>query len=138
MQTLRRHGLPALGAVVGEPTSLRMVTAHEGCVRCHVTARGPGGHSSQPWGTTNPITTIAEVAGHLAHEHAPALNERAARLVGPPSLAVTTINGGSAPNVLPETASLSVDRRTVAEEDPLEVWRELKAGLLRIPIPLGR
>jgi acetylornithine deacetylase len=121
---------PVVGAVVGEPTSLRMVTAHTGCMRCRITARGPGGHSSEPWGRVNPIATLAEVVDHLTGKYAPALEALARPLVGPPSLAVTMIEGGTGPNVLPESATLTVDRRTVAGEDPHAVWRDLRQDLL--------
>ncbi|MEW2353041.1 M20 family metallopeptidase [Spirillospora sp. NPDC029432] len=140
VQAMRREfaeqGIAPAGAVVGEPTSLRMVTAHKGCMRCRITARGPGGHSSEPWGKTNPITTAARIAAYLADEYAPALDALARPLVGPPSLAVTMIDGGSGPNVLPESATLTLDRRTVAGEDPHEVWRELR-GLLLARFPDG-
>ncbi|GAA2456308.1 acetylornithine deacetylase [Actinomadura vinacea] len=134
VQAMRREfaerGVAPIGAVVGEPTSLRMVTAHKGCMRCRITARGPGGHSSEPWGKTNPITTAARIAAYLADEYAPALDALARPLVGPPSLAVTMVEGGSGPNVLAERATLTLDRRTVAGEDPHEVWRELRDRLL--------
>ncbi|AUS81331.1 acetylornithine deacetylase [Actinoalloteichus sp. AHMU CJ021] len=128
---LRDQGINPVGAVIGEPTSLRMVTAHKGCMRCRITARGPGGHSSEPWGKTNPITTAARIVDYLADEYAPALDAKARPLVGPPSLAVTMIDGGSGPNVLPESTTLTIDRRTVAGEDPHQVWGELRDELLR-------
>lgn len=126
---LRERGIDPVGAVVGEPTSLRMVTAHKGCVRCRITARGPGGHSSEPWGKTNPIATAADVVDYLCREYASELDQHSRPLVGPPSLAVTMVKGGSGPNVLPEHASLTVDRRTVAGEDPQAVWAELRDRL---------
>lgn len=131
---LREQGItttgPVIGAVIGEPTSLRMVTAHKGCMRCHITARGPGGHSSEPWDRVNPIVTTAGIIDYLTSEYVPSLDALARPLVGPPSLAVTMINGGIAPNVLPESATLTIDRRTVAGEDPHAVWRDLKKRLL--------
>lgn len=129
VQAYRKLGLEPFGAVIGEPTSLRMVTAHKGCMRCVITASGPGGHSSEPWGKTNPLETMAEVVLFLRSEAAK-LDQMARPLVGPPSLAVTLMSGGTGPNILPETASITVDRRTVAGEDPMEVFDSLKASLL--------
>lgn len=129
VQSLREERIPALGAVVGEPTSLRMVTAHKGSVRCWISSHGPGGHSSEPWDRHNPIGTIAEVVRYLHTEYVPALDGLARPLVGSPSLAVTMMGGGSGPNVLPESATIHVDRRTVAGEDPREVWQELRTEL---------
>ncbi|MFC3996094.1 M20/M25/M40 family metallo-hydrolase [Nocardiopsis sediminis] len=128
---LRDYGLDPVGAIVGEPTSLRLVTAHKGCMRCRITTRGPGGHSSEPWGKTNAIAFAAEVVDHLAGEHAARLDADVRPLVGPPSLAVTMIEGGSGPNVLPDRAVITIDRRTVAGEDPHEVWAALRAELVQ-------
>ncbi|SEG97830.1 acetylornithine deacetylase [Saccharopolyspora kobensis] len=127
---LRRSGLPTpAGAIIGEPTELRMVVAHKGCMRCRIEARGDAGHSSQPWGRTNAIEVAAEVVRHLQQEHAPRLDALARPLVGPPSLAVTMIEGGQGPNVLPDSCVLTIDRRTVGGEDPHEVWAQLRGEL---------
>ena len=138
VQEFRTLGIKPIGAVIGEPTRLRMVTAHKGCMRCVITASGPGGHSSEPWGRTNPIETIAEVIKYLSTEESARLSADERPLVGPPSLAVTLISGGQGPNVLPDTAAITVDRRTVAGEDPHEVWQALSDDLCsRWPDNLG-
>ncbi|MFI0466962.1 M20 family metallopeptidase [Saccharopolyspora sp. 5N102] len=127
---LRASGLPTpVGAIIGEPTELRMVVAHKGCMRCRIEAHGEGGHSSQPWDKTNAIEVAADVVRYLQREHAPRLAALARPLVGPPSLAVTLIEGGQGPNVLPDSCVLTIDRRTVGGEDPHEVWAALRAEL---------
>jgi len=117
------------GAVVGEPTSLALVVAHKGVMRCRIVAKGPGGHSSLPEGRVNPIETIAEVVRYLRDEVATRLTARQQPLVGAPTLVVTQISGGSGPNVLPERCEITIDRRTVGGEEPTQVWRELKDEL---------
>ncbi|MFC9427698.1 M20 family metallopeptidase [Streptomyces sp. NPDC056987] len=118
-----------VGAVVGEPTGLALVVAHKGVMRCRIVAQGPGGHSSLPEGRINPVETIAEVVRYLRDEVATRLTARRQPLVGPPTLVVTQISGGSGPNVLPERCEITIDRRTVGGEEPTQVWRELKDEL---------
>lgn len=130
VQAFRRRGLRPVGGVIGEPTELCMVTAHKGCMRCRITATGPGGHSSEPWGKTNPIAVVAEIATYLSETVAPELETHPAPLVGPPSLSVTEVSGGRGPNVLPDFATIGIDRRTVAGEDPHQVWEQLRTDLL--------
>ncbi|PSK90933.1 acetylornithine deacetylase [Murinocardiopsis flavida] len=126
VQAMRAMDLAPFGAIVGEPTSMRMVTAHKGCMRCRITARGPGGHSSEPWGKTNPFDTAARIIDFLHGEHTAELDANPRPLIGPPSMTVTMIEGGSGPNVLPESVTMTVDRRTVVGEDPHAVWAELR------------
>lgn len=126
---LREHGLAYDGAIVGEPTSLRMVVAHKGCMRCRITASGAGGHSSEPWGKANAIELAAEVVQYLRDEYVPRLDGNAHAFVGRPSCAVTTVTGGSGPNVLPAGCTLSIDRRTVPGEDPHQTWESLRAEI---------
>ncbi|MEU5838756.1 M20 family metallopeptidase [Streptomyces diacarni] len=124
-----RIGPRPVGAVVGEPTSLCLVVAHKGVMRCRIAATGPGGHSSLPQGRVNPVETLAEVVGYLRDEVAPRLAARHEPLVGAPTLVVTQISGGSGPNVLPERCEVTIDRRTVGGEEPEQVWRALKDEL---------
>ncbi|GAB6939299.1 M20 family metallopeptidase [Isoptericola variabilis] len=131
VQELRRTwARTPLAAIVGEPTSLRMVVAHKGCMRCRITVRGDGGHSSEPWGRSNAISLAAEVVSYLQGPDVQgALDAQAQELVGPPSLAVTMIEGGAGPNILPETCTITIDRRTVPGEDPHQVWEALADDL---------
>ncbi|MFF8286914.1 M20 family metallopeptidase [Streptomyces albus] len=137
-----QFGARCVGSVVGEPTGLALVVAHKGVMRCRILATGPGGHSSLPEGRVNPVETIAEVVRHLRDEIAPRLSARQHPLVGAPTLVVTQISGGSGPNVLPERCEITIDRRTVGGEEPLQVWQELKdelesrfAGLVEVAPP---
>ncbi|MEU8872223.1 M20/M25/M40 family metallo-hydrolase [Streptomyces javensis] len=52
-----RSAARCAGAVVGEPTSLALVVAHKGVMRCRIVATGPSGHSSLPEGRVNPVET---------------------------------------------------------------------------------
>lgn len=120
------EGPSVIGAVVGEPTDMRAVVAHKGVMRCRIVARGPGGHSSQPWGLVNPIETIARVVSYLKSDVVPTLDNAPHPLVGPASLVPSLITGGTGPNTVPNECAVSLDRRTLPGEDPHEVWLELR------------
>lgn len=114
-----------IGAIVGEPTNLRCVTAHMGVLRGTLTATGPGGHSSQGGRVMNPIETLAEVISYLAGPERKRLGSLRHPLLPPPTLTVTTVTGGEAINVLPRRVTACYDRRTLPAEDPQAVWATL-------------
>lgn len=120
---------PIVGALVGEPTSVRPVIAHKGVVRGTITVEGPGGHSSKPTGKPNPITTAAEIITWLATEEAERLAGVPDDLVGPATLTVTMINGGTAINIIPRRTTLCYDRRVIPGEDPHQIWADLKDAI---------
>jgi acetylornithine deacetylase len=125
------RGAGVIGAVVGEPTELGLVVAHKGCVRGRIVTAGNGGHSSAPEGKVNAIAMAADVVAHLRDHVGPELDRHRDALVGPPTLAVTTISGGTGPNTLPERCEIGVDRRIVPGEDPVLVWAALRDDLER-------
>lgn len=118
-----------LGAVVGEPTELALVTSHKGVLRGRIVASGPGGHSSMPAGITNPIEVAADVVRHLATDIGPRLQSLTDPMVGAASLTVSMISGGDAINIVPREVTFHYDRRTLPAEDPTAVWVALKDEL---------
>lgn len=117
-----------MGAIVGEPTQLVAVAAHNGVLRGRIVCHGPGGHSSRPGGVRNPITVAAAVVQHLATTEAEQLASMDGGF-GSPTLAVTLIEGGEAINIIPREVALSYDRRVLPGEDPDLVWQRLRDDL---------
>ncbi|MEM6459948.1 MAG: M20/M25/M40 family metallo-hydrolase [Planctomycetota bacterium] len=113
--------LPALGwrpaaAVVGEPTELRPVVAHLGCLRWSLTTRGVACHSSVPHEGRSAISAMVEVVRTLEAEYFPTLtaeHDLAGRAVG----SINVIRGGEASNIVPASCRIEIDRRTVPGED---------------------
>lgn len=122
-----RGDLP-IGALVGEPTELRMVASHKGVVRGRIVCRGPGGHSSQAGCMINPLVTASRVVTYLEDVVGPCLKASTSPC-GPATLAVTMVRGGEAINLVPREVVLSYDRRTTPDEDPQQVWRALAEDL---------
>jgi acetylornithine deacetylase len=131
VQRLVRDGLPADMAVVAEPTNLRIVNAHKGAVRWHLITRGRSCHSSSP---EKGINAIYRMAGLLV-----AVEQFAEWLrtsppdpyLGPPTLSVGRIEGGTSVNTVPDYCRVEIDRRVIPGEDPKDIPGQLLAYLNR-------
>jgi acetylornithine deacetylase/succinyl-diaminopimelate desuccinylase-like protein len=116
--------------VVGEPTNNAVYTAHKGCLRPLIRAKGKAAHSGRPELGVNAILA----AGHLTSifdERDRELRTQTHRLVGHASLTVTRIAGGIADNVVPDNCELVLDRRLLPGETLDAALDELNAMLTR-------
>jgi len=118
-------GWDLFGAVVGEPTELRPVVAHNGCARFRLATRGVACHSSLPHEGRSAISAMARVIQHLETVHAPSLTA-SHDLTGYATCTLNTIRGGSAPNIIPDRCVIEIDRRSV----PGERWEADVVGRL--------
>jgi acetylornithine deacetylase len=113
-------------AIVAEPTELKVVVAHKGCVRWLCRTRGRAAHSSQPQHGDNAIFRMAKVLQLLEafqRDIAPTLTVHP--LCGPTTLSVGTIHGGLSVNTVPDECVISLDRRLVPGEDPAVARQQL-------------
>ena len=99
-------------AIVGEPTSLRVVRAQRGASWFRLTTRGLAGHGSAPERGINAIKHMSEVVLHLEDT----LPDVSHALLGGPTINVGTIRGGEKVNIIPAGCMIEVDRRTVPGE----------------------
>ncbi len=120
------EGLDAAGAVVAEPTSLRAVIATKGVLRWRMFTRGKAAHSSKPHLGVNAIYAMARVLEQVESE-----NQRLAAvehpLVGPGTISVGLIGGGTQVNVVPESCWIEVDRRLIPGEEPDAVFADYRS-----------
>ncbi|MBO0720605.1 MAG: M20/M25/M40 family metallo-hydrolase, partial [Blastocatellia bacterium] len=125
--------LSATGAIVAEPTGLRLVVASKGCLRSRITVNGQAAHSSKPHLGENAITRMARLVIALEEEGL-RLNHTLHPLVGAPTLNVGIIQGGTQVNIVPYECSIEVDRRIIPGEDLADVqarYDQLFDGLRR-------
>ena len=116
---------PVAGAVVGEPTGLRVIDRHSGAVRMKFIAEGRAAHSAYPERGANAIHHAVALIGAFERHHE---ELRATAAEGSArTCTVTLIEGGEAINIVPARCAVSVDRRLVPGEDPAEVRAELEA-----------
>ncbi|HID12134.1 MAG TPA: M20 family peptidase, partial [Candidatus Latescibacteria bacterium] len=141
-QRLVRQGFLGDGVVVGEPTGLRVMTAHKGRLKVTLEIPGKAAHASQPQEGVNPIPRAAEVVLRmepLCRE----FSERVHPLLGPGSLVFTVARAGEKANMVPDSCILQMDARVVppwtvegAAED-IEAFVGRLSGELGFPISVG-
>ncbi len=122
---LRRSSLAAGGPLlVTEPTANRLVPGHKGAHWMRLTAAGRAAHGSAPELGDNAVVRLARAASAL-HDH-DAWPSHAA--FGPVTANVGLLRGGVQPNVVPDSAEMLLDVRTVPGVDGDDV-RSVVAGL---------
>lgn len=99
-------------AIVGEPTSLRVVRAQRGVCWFRITTKGRAGHGSAPERSINAVRHMAEIVAHLEDS----LPDIEHPVVGGPSIGIGTIRGGEKVNVVPASCIAEIDRRSVPPE----------------------
>ncbi len=131
-RALAASGLCADLAVVGEPTGLKVVTAHKGDLWLEIETRGRAAHGSRPELGKSAIVAMATVVRALEGDYAADLRRRRHGLLGSPTVNVGTILGGVQPNIVPDRCQIRVDRRTIPGETEAGVRREIRRMLRRV------
>jgi len=118
-QIVRELPRPAL-AVIGEPTSLDVVTAHKGISAWRVTVTGREAHSAQTHLGVSAVMAAARLMGELARA-ADQLKEAAdpASPFVPPeaTLTIGRVRGGTAGNILAKSCEFVFDLRAPSGQD---------------------
>lgn len=122
------------GIVVGEPTLMRPVTAHNGVVRWEIHTRGVATHSADPSRGCSAISAMVKVIEAIESRYIPSL-DRHHPLTGKAQCSINIIQGGKLVNIVPDHCRIELDRRVVPGEDPdrvlpavQKVLDELKAA----------
>jgi acetylornithine deacetylase/succinyl-diaminopimelate desuccinylase family protein len=121
-----KRGICADAAIVGEPTELIPRLGHKGGLGLEVTVFGKAAHGSAPQEGINAISGMAKLVSSL-DALAEDISERSDPMFGSPSLAVTTISGGQATNVIPDKCTITLDRRLIPGETVKEALNEFSA-----------
>jgi acetylornithine deacetylase/succinyl-diaminopimelate desuccinylase family protein len=125
-RALVASGLRGDFAIIGEPTRLRVVTAHKGSVWLRLETRGKAAHGSCPDLGKNAVHEMARVVDFLETDYARQLRKRRHTLLGCATVSVGSIKGGTQPNIVPDSCLASVDRRTLPGETEKSVLSELR------------
>lgn len=120
-------GFEADLAIVGEPTQLKVITAHKGDVWLWLETTGKAAHGARPELGDNAIHRMAKVVDLLETKYAQGLKKRKHPLLGHGTVNVGTIQGGFQSNIVPAHCTISIDRRTLPGETETSVRRELSA-----------
>jgi acetylornithine deacetylase/succinyl-diaminopimelate desuccinylase-like protein len=115
--------------IVGEPTELRVVTAHKGDMWLKLIARGKAAHGARPELGRNAVHAMAKAVDLLEDQYAESLKKRKHPLLGSPTINVGMIHGGTQPNIVPDRCEAQIDRRTIPGEKDAVVRKEILSFL---------
>jgi acetylornithine deacetylase/succinyl-diaminopimelate desuccinylase family protein len=118
VRELVRRGVRADFAVVAEPTGLNIVHAHKGVTRWQIITPGRACHSSSPEQGDNAIYRMAHLLTAVERFAERLRTGPADPLLGPPTLSIGVIDGGTSVNTVPDRCRVEVDRRLVGGEEP--------------------
>lgn len=121
------------GIVVGEPTRLRPVVAHNGALRWRTITRGVAAHSADPGKGRSAISAMLRVIEALETRFIP-LATREFPLTGRAAASINVIRGGTAVNVIPDYCEIICDRRLVPGETAAQVIAERDAALAGLAV----
>ncbi len=113
---------PAL-AIVGEPTTMRVVRAHKGKVARRLTVIGRTGHSAMPHRAANAVDSAVAIAHALRGFADQEIARGGDAAFDPPftTIHVGSLHGGSMVNLVPERATLEYEIRTMPGRDTGEI-----------------
>lgn len=128
-KALVESGFTGDAVVIGEPTDMRVCTAHKGRAEITVRVTGTGGHAAAVRELTPPTAHLPEVLLRL-ERLADELATRPHPLLGPPTLAVTRVTAhGANTATVPEEATLILDRRLVPGESHDQAHEQVRRAL---------
>ncbi|MFV0337033.1 MAG: M20/M25/M40 family metallo-hydrolase [Chthoniobacterales bacterium] len=103
-------------AIVGEPTLLSPIIAHNGVARLNICTRGESAHSSRPERGHSAISSMVHVIEHFEKNYIPQLSAEDP-LTGKARCSINLIQGGKQINIIPSDCEIGMDRRIVPTED---------------------
>lgn len=117
--------LAADGAVVTEPTELRLAVAHRGFVWVEITIEGKAAHGSRPELGVDAIMKAGPVLVALDQLSARITARTPHPLLGNGVLHASIISGGREESTVPDRLTLTLERRTLPGETPGTVLAEI-------------
>ena len=121
--------LPNLaGLIVGEPTMMRPVVAHNGVMRWTTKTMGVAAHSADPSKGQSAISSMVRVIEALESRYLPTVT-KSDPLTGKAAFSVNVVRGGTQVNIIPEACEIECDRRTVPGESADEILQDRDAIL---------
>ena len=122
-------------AIIGEPTNLKLVTAHKGVEWLEISFAGVPGHASCPKVGANAVVAASHAVIALLEDNKQGKISHA--LLGSPTLNIGVIHAGEYPNVIPDHCVLRIDRRWLPEESVEEaiahITQVVESAVKKVP-----
>lgn len=123
-----KNGISADYAIIGEPTSLDVCIAHKGVSRYNLSTKGTAGHAAKTRYPDSAIVKMSKILPAL-EQYRLSVEEIEHPLLGNASMIITTINGGTAPNIVPQHCDIEIDRRLVPGENQQEIVQKIHQAI---------
>jgi acetylornithine deacetylase len=133
LDDLKAAGIKPTLAIIGEPTSMRVVGAHKAGAVIETVAKGKEGHSSAPGRGASAVMMAGEFLASLS-SLGEELKQDRDEFFEPPYTTVqaNVISGGTAVNVLAREARVLWEYRALPDRDEKEIFDRAKAHMARI------
>jgi acetylornithine deacetylase/succinyl-diaminopimelate desuccinylase-like protein len=118
--------------LVLEPTEMAVVTAQKGILWLEISTEGRACHGSTPELGRNAIAAMGEILHFIHADLIPRLARETHPALGPTTLSVGTISGGSKINIVPEQCRIEIDCRFIPSHGLEEIRGLLEEGLRRV------
>ncbi len=126
MKQFLTEGIVADYAIISEPTDLNIAIGHRGASRYYVKTKGEAGHACYVKEPNNAIEQMNKLLPALFAWGEKLKKEKVHHFLGSALSNVTTIKGGIAGNVIPDSCVIEIDRRTLPGETKEEILTEYK------------
>lgn len=124
MKHFLKEDISADYAIISEPTNLNICIAHKGVGRYRLITKGVPGHAAAVLEPDNAICKMATLILSL-EQAGKEVKNRVHSILGPGSLTVTQIKGGTAANIIPGYCEVEIDRRVIPGDTHESVLKEL-------------
>ena len=113
------------GAIIGEPTDMKIAVGHKGLEWIKVKVMGKKVHGGRMDEGINAIVMASKLIDKIYDEYVPKLKERHHEILGKPAINIGKISGGDQPSTVPGECILEIDRRWIPSESREQVYEEL-------------
>jgi acetylornithine deacetylase/succinyl-diaminopimelate desuccinylase family protein len=121
-------------AIVGEPTEMRIGTAHKGVAWYEAVFDGVSVHGSVPDQGINAIYRASQWIEYIQKYYIPELRTRIDPLLGSATLNIGTIEGGTRPVIVPNLCTVRFERRLIPGETAESALVELQRTLMDVQL----
>ncbi|MBO1328770.1 acetylornithine deacetylase [Acetobacter suratthaniensis] len=121
LRDLAAQGFKARGCVIGEPTSLHVISGHKGKLAAKISCHGLAAHSANPDRGCNAISLAADMIKTIEHLQEDLKTNGAADdhfEVPYSTMQVGLIRGGVALNIVPDLCDVQFEMRLLPGADP--------------------